>query len=227
MSTRTLDAKEPVGTYKLDAHAGVLFPDVPEDIAVNAIRAEVSRAAQLAAVRARHESVDLRKARGQAKRLIKLLKNVERDSAKWFPTCDVAAAAADLSVGFAGKDDASVIQPLVQIIESLNSLRDWSAELNKRASLTSPPPSRSDPLARYFVEAMAVAHLARRKKQPPSGRTGPFVDLLEAAWLDLGFPKPTDEEGFDHTLKVWLGTKVEERARALRGLTTKNSGRSR
>ena len=228
MSTRTLNAKEPVGTYKLDAHAGVLFPGVPEDMAVNAARAEVSRAGQMAAVRARHETIDLRKARGQAERMIKLLKNIERDSAKWFPTGDVASAAADLSIGFATKkDDVSIIQPLVQIIEDINLVRAWSAELNKHASIASPPPPRSDPLARNFVEAIAVAYRSRRKKQPPSGRTGPFVDLLEAAWLDLDFPKPTDEEGFDPALKVWLGMKVEERARALRGLTTKNNGQSR
>jgi hypothetical protein len=228
----TLEINQPVGTYKVDGHAGVLFPKAPKDyVAVETVRAEVNRAARIAVARARHEGDDLRKAREHAKRLMTLLDKIESNAADEFPEFqdgDIATAAADLAVGFVTPDPTfSIAQPLVHIIEDIASLRSWAVELRKRASIAPPPPSRSGPLARYFIDAMADAHRAWREVQPPSGRTGPFVDLLEAAWLDLGFPKPVDKEGDDLALKVWLGMRVEERAKALRGLTIKNSDQTR
>lgn len=229
-SAFTLEIKQPVGTYRVDDHAGVLFPKAPDDyVAVETVRAEVNRAAQIAKARARHELDDLRKARERAKSLMTLLDNIESNAADdWFPNDDVAAAAADLSVGFATPEPTfSIAQALVHIIEDIISLRSWAVELRERAIIASPPPSRSDPLARYFIDALAAAHIAWRELEPPSGRTGPFVDLLEAGWLDLGFPKPVDKEGDDSALKIWLGTKVEERARKLRDLTIKNGDQPR
>jgi len=219
-SAITLQLHKPVGAYKVDDHASVLFPNAPNDVAIEAVRGEVNRAAEIAVVRERHERADLRKAREHAKLLFELLDNVERDAAKkWFPTGDVAVAAADISEGFVKPDDVAVsmVQPLVQIIDGINSLRSWAAEL-RRFDIIRSPPSNSDPLARCFVEAMGTAYLARRKKQPPHGRTGPFVDLIAAGWLDLGFPPPPSKAD----LKDWLGRKTE----ALPVLTTKKSSQT-
>ena len=219
-----LQAEQPVGTYHVDAHAGVLFPHLSGiEIGVEATRAEVNRAAQIAKIRALHELDVLKTARDRAKRLKALDDKVASDADALFPGLfpdgDVAAAAADLSFGFTRPHDPtiSVVQPLVQMIVSLNAFRAWAAKL---PSIAPPPPSNSDPLARYFVEAIGMAYLARRRKQPPHGRTGPFVNLLASAWLDVGFPVPRRRQ--DH-LWDWLGKKAE----ALPVLTTKQSFQKR
>jgi hypothetical protein len=206
---------------EIDPRTGEKFRKViNENVAVEAIRAEVNRAAQIAEVRARTESSDLREARAHAEQLLKLLEIVERDAAKCFPAGDAGAAAADLSLGFVKTADAiSVVQPLVEIIGNIDSLRTWGTELQKRASIAPSPASHSDPLARYFIQAMRVAYLARRKKQPPRGRSGPFIRLLAAAWLDLGFPRPPASKD---DLEGWLGQKVQD-LEELPVLTTKQS----
>jgi hypothetical protein len=158
--------------------------------------------------------------------LVKLLKTIERDAAKCFPAGDAAAAAADLSLGFVKTDDAttSIVQPLVHIIGEIDSLRTWGAELQKRAHIAQSPASHSDPLARHFIAAMGVAYLARIKKKPPRGRSGPFIRLLAAAWRDLGLPTPSP----DTDLEDWLGKKVDKKAeKKLPLLTTKKSYRKR
>jgi hypothetical protein len=218
-----LRLREPVGTYQIDSHADVLFPNAPDDVAAEAVRAEVNRAAGVAIVRTRRERSDLREARKNAKDLIKLLKNIERDAAKlkWLPAGDVSAVAAELSEGFAATDATSlVVEPLVNILENIDGLRSWTTGLQARVRIAPAQPSHSDPLARQFIEAMATAHRAWRGTEPPSGRTGRFVNLLEAAWADIGFPDPPPTI----ELKEWLGAKVEDRAKALRVLTTKSSG---
>jgi hypothetical protein len=215
-----LQAQVPVGTYQVDAHAGVLFPNLSgTELAVEATRAEVNRAVQLAKIRACQELDVLKKARGRAKRLQALGDKIASDADGLFPDGDVAVAAADLSAGFAKPHDpaVSVVQPLVHMIESLNVFRAWAAVL---PGVAPPPPSNSDPLARYFVEAIGIAYLARRRKQPPHGRTGPFVNLLAAAWLDVGFPVSRRRQD---DLWDWLGKKAE----TLPVLTTKQSSQNR
>ena len=222
--TAVLQADQPVGTYQVDAHAGVLFPHLRDtETGVQATRAEVNRAAQIAKFRAHHELDVLKAVRGRAKRLKALEDKIASDADALFPDLfpdgDVAVAAADLSVGFTRSHDpaVSIVQSLVQMIESLNGFRSWAATL---PSIALPPPPNSDPLARYFVEAIGIAYLVRRRKQPPHGRTGPFVNLLAAAWLDVGFPVPRRRR--DH-LWDWLGKKAE----ALPVLTTKQSSQRR
>jgi hypothetical protein len=219
-----LQAMPPVGTYHVDDHAGVLFPKLSgTETAVVATRAEVNRAAQMATIRAHQERDILKKARGRAKRLKALEDKITSDAdglfPGLFPNGDIAVAAAELSVGFPKPHDpaVSVVQPLVHMIESLILFRSWAAEL---PGVAPPPPSNSDPLARNFVEAIGIAYLAHRKKQPPHGRTGPFVNLLAAAWLDVGFPVPRRRR---EDLSDWLGKKAE----ALPVLTMKKSYQTR
>lgn len=207
------------GSYGVDAHASVLFPKEKADraTAVEATRREVNRAAQVAVARTRHERHDLRVAREQAQRLGRLLTLIER-GARRLPPGDAAVVAADIAAGFAHPDASSVIGLLVPAIECINEMRALAIEL-RRFDIAPPPPSRSDPLARYFVEAMAAAYKAIRALQPPRSRKGPFVDLLAAAWLDLDFPWPSP----DTSLESWLGQKAE----ALPTLATKVSDQTR
>jgi hypothetical protein len=176
------------------------------------MRDEVNRAAQIAVARAHHERAARRKERENAKRLIGLFDHVEREVAEIFPAendegtkNDDATKAAEIAVGFG----AGAATALVQIIEGFGSLASWVAEL-RRIGIAEPPPSRSDPLARSFIDAMASAYRARCGEQPPATRSGPFVDLLAAAWSDLGLLVPAGSD-----LPEWLGTKVERRAATL------------
>jgi len=137
--------------------------------------------------------------------------------AERLPPADAAAVAADMAAGFEIPDASPVAGLLVQTIENIKETGLLAAEL-RRFDIVPPPPSRSDPLARYFVEAMAEAHIARLSRPPPRGRSGPFVNLLAAAWGDLDFPWPRR----DTPLEDWLGRKVE----ALPILRTKIPGQN-
>ena len=207
------------GSYKVDRHARLLFPKEKADFAtaVEATRREVNRAAQVAIARTRYERHELRAAREWAQRLGYLLTLVER-AAKRLPPGDAAVVAADMAAGFAHPDASSVIGLLVPTIECINAMCALAIVL-RRFDIAPPPPPRSDPLARYFVEAMAAAYKAMHALQPPRSRKGPFVDLLAAAWLDLDFPWPSP----DTSLEGWLGQKAE----ALPTLATKVSDQTR
>jgi hypothetical protein len=206
----------PVGTYKVDAHAELLVPNASHKVAVEVVRFEVNRAATVAQFRIDQERVDLRNARRMALSLIKLLAKLDqaRKDAKIIPDSSDGAVIADLATGFA-PSEADVVTPLMRVMEDLNSLRSWSAELRK-FDIAPPPPSSSEPLSRAFIEMMGRAYVARLDKQPPKSRAGPFVDMIAAAWLDIGFPLPEPRKivggGEDRTerLKGWLGPKVEE-----------------
>jgi hypothetical protein len=206
----------PVGTYNVDAHAELLVPNASHEVAVEVVRFEVNRAATVAQFRTDQERVGLRNARRMALSLIKLLAKLDqaRKDAKIIPDSSDGAVIADLATGFASSE-ADVVTPLVRVMEDLNSLRSWSAELRK-FDIAPPPPSSSEPLSRAFIEMMGRAYVARLDKQPPKSRVGPFVDMIAAAWLDIGFPLPEPRKivgsGEDRTerLKGWLGPKVEE-----------------
>ena len=164
------------------------------------------------------ERHDLRVAREQAQRLGRLLTLIERGARRLPPGDAAGGLTADIAAGFAHPDASSVIGLLVPAIECINEMRALAIEL-RRFDIAPPPPSRSDPLARYFVEALAAAYKAIRALQPPRSRKGPFVDLLAAAWLDLDFPWPSP----DTSLESWLGQKAE----ALPTLATKVSDQTR
>jgi hypothetical protein len=215
-NVKVLAINAPVGTYNVDAHAELLVPNASHEVAVEVVRFDVNRAATVAVFRAEQERVDLRNARHMALSLVKLLAKLDqaRKDAKIIPDSSDGAVIADLATGFASSE-ADVVTPLMRVMEDLNSLRSWSAELRK-FDIASPPPSSSEPLSRAFIEMMGRAYVARLDKQPPKSRVGPFVNLLAAAWLDLGFPTPEPRKivgaGADTTeqrLKDWLGPKVE------------------
>ena len=110
-----------------------------------------------------------------------------------------------MAAGFKNRDAKPKIRLLVPTLECINELRLLAAELN-RLGITPPPPSRSDPLARGFVAAMAVAYKAICGREPPRSRKGPLVRLIAAAWSDLRFRLPPDNT----SLQDWLGQKVED-----------------
>jgi hypothetical protein len=209
--TGRLDAK--FGTYKVDAYVSMMFPKAIDKAGTNRnqlsvlLRQEINRAAQVAVAREYQERIGRRTARKRAKRVLGWLDGVEREAAGLFPG-DAATNAAEIDQGFASNNRAS-IQALVQIMEGVKSLSEWAAEL-RRIGIADPPPPHSDPLARHFIDLMASAYIARLGREPGSGRKGPFVDLVTAAWIDLDFPQPEASDD----LQEWLGTKVERRRRA-------------
>jgi hypothetical protein len=208
-----LRLREPSGTYEVDAYAGVLFPkadlakatEADRVTAIEATRREINRAAQIAVISEHHERHELRRARDLVQHLDKLLKNLEQDAAGWFPEGDAAVIAADMTQGFINPDpSASVIAPLVEIIEGVNALRGC-ADMLRRFQIEPSPPSRSDPLARAFLKALGKAFESWTGMQPPRSRGSAFAKLAAAAWLDLDFPSPHPGE----TLEAWLGAKIE------------------
>jgi len=168
-------------------------------MAAEATRREINRAAQIAVFHEHHERHELRKARDLARRLDKLLKTLDQETAGLFPEGDSAVIAADIAQGFL--KPTSVVAPLVEIIDSLRA----SADMLRRFQIKPSPPSRSDPLARAFLEALGKAYKYWIKTQPPRSRQSAFVKLAAAAWLDLDFPLPRPDTSLEH----WLGTKVE------------------
>ena len=204
LELRKRDDKYEDGFYEVDAHAELLFPSADRVMAVRAVRSEVNRAAKIALVREHRERSERRESRNRAQRLAKFLDKFDRETA-WLTADDVAVVASEIAEGFTLTDTTgSVATPLVQILEDIHSLRSWAAEL-RRFDIAPPPPSNSDPLARYFVEAMAAAYVALKGTQPPRSRKGAFSSLLEAAWIDLKFPEPSSET----SIESWLGQKVE------------------
>jgi hypothetical protein len=205
----------PVGTYNVDAHAELLVPNASHKVAVEVVRFEVYRAATVAQFRTEQERDDLRNARRMALRLIKFLAKLDQDRRDArIPHSSDGAVIADLATGFA-PSEADLVTPLMRVMDDLNSLLSWTAELRK-FEIAPPPPSSSEPLSRAFIEMMGRAYVARLDKQPPKSRAGPFVNLIAAAWLDLRFPLPKPRKivgaGEDRTerLKGWLGPKVEQ-----------------
>jgi hypothetical protein len=79
-------------------------------------------------------------------------------------------------------------------------LRD--RKLKKRPHI----PSRSDPLARVFIEMMAKFWRDRTSKA--RGDQAAFIRFLAAAWEDLHFPEPIDRKGKPKPLLDWFNERV-------------------
>jgi hypothetical protein len=199
-----LRLREPCGTYLVDAHTKVMFPKADPATAIEVTRREINRAARIAVVHEYHERHELRRARDLARHFDRLLNNLEQDTAGWLPEGDTAVIAADVAQGFATNPNTSVVAPLVEIVENINSLRA-SAYMLRQFQIEPSPPSRSDPLARAFLKALGKAVESLTERHPPRSRESAFVSLAAAAWLDLDFPPPR----FDTPLEDWLGAKVE------------------
>jgi hypothetical protein len=95
-------------------------------------------------------------------------------------------------------------QLLSQIISRIKSIQNLRRRLLAQFAVRPAGRLRADPLARYFIEAMADAYVKERGTRPPRGRSGPFVNLVAAAWRDRRFPIPAETP-----LEDWLGLKVE------------------
>lgn len=68
-------------------------------------------------------------------------------------------------------------------------------------------PSRSDPLARIFIEQMARFWKDRASSRVP-GDQAAFIRFLAAAWEDLNFPNPVDRAGKPKPLLDWFEERV-------------------
>lgn len=65
-------------------------------------------------------------------------------------------------------------------------------------------------LAWFFIHQMASQYRDMFDRPTPRGNTGPFVELVAAAWTDLGWPVPRDRTGHTHNVADWLGTQIEK-----------------
>jgi hypothetical protein len=69
-------------------------------------------------------------------------------------------------------------------------------------------PSRSDPLARVFIEEMSGFWQDCAGPNPPSRDQAAFIRFLAAAWEDLKFPEPVDRKGKPKPLLDWFAERV-------------------
>jgi hypothetical protein len=108
----------------------------------------------------------------------------------------------DVAIAFEPKDDAAHLPPSqawTQISDALKRTRrdhdhilQWYHAVRERLQLVEPAPGdASDLLINAFVVAMSDFHKRQIGRSAPKGRTGKFVRLLEAAWIDLDFPEPS------------------------------------
>jgi hypothetical protein len=192
-----------------EKHAALFFPGGDARESLKLLWREVQRYGAIADTRATIERTEIRRARRDMQHLHKTLDKIDRLT-RWLPNkADVAGLAADLSRGVAPAGSRSAIQSLVHTIEATRDLRQWGAAL-REFKIAKAPPSHSDPLAKHFINLMARMFRFYRKKDPPRGRTGPFVHFLVAAWTDLKFPVPKDNDGNPIDFVTWLGQKVEK-----------------
>ena len=200
-----LRIRERPGHYRVDRHVDLLFPKKKgvkpaETIPmVEAMRREINRAAQIAVARTQQELEDRPQARALARKLVKALDKVQ-------PLLD--ADLDDLAAGFvAVKQDRSAARAIEQI-------GSWTRYLGEEFRLIEPSPSRSDPLARNFIEALVQIYIRYRGEPAPCGRSGPFVDLVVDGWIDLCFVTEQEQKKIPD-LDRWIGHKIENRGKRL------------
>lgn len=196
-----------------EGHALLFFPKMdPGHGGLELLRKEVSRLGGVAEIRAKHEQEHVRSGRRKIQRLNMTVSKIDRLT-RWLPDKpDTMSLAVELARGLEADGSRSPIQSILHTIESVQDLREWGASL-RRFKIAQPSPSRSDPLARHFVDLMVDMYRRYRKKEPPRGRTGPFADFLAAAWIDLKFPVPKAEDGKAKDVITWLGQKAEKAPR--------------
>ena len=125
-----LDLNAPAGTYEVDSLAADYYGFSPSDtLSLYLFRWEVNKSARLALVRHKHEKHNIPDAIERANRLTELLHQVLSRS-NWLQKEDVAIFAAETSRGFQPKDgESSPNSHLVNIIEGLQALRNWTEDL--------------------------------------------------------------------------------------------------
>jgi hypothetical protein len=191
MSGDFLNLAATPGTYASDRLGAKLYEfKLADQFGIFQLRWEINKAAAIASIR------DERK--GEVARCLidatDLLDQLEAISAqtKWITKKDAAIWAADMRQGFDPK--ANPISALVRIHENLTDIQGLRIELISQAKIASPPPPRSKPRLKTYVEMMAQYYEVRTGSRPPRSRTGPFARLAAAAWQDVGFSIPEGKD---------------------------------
>lgn len=77
-----------------------------------------------------------------------------------------------------------------EMVNALKEANKYFESVQKHFELNSPlQTGRSEILARIFVERMRAFHERQNGCRPPMSKSGRFVDFMQAAWLDLRFPR--------------------------------------
>jgi hypothetical protein len=88
---------------------------------------------------------------------------------------------------------------------------EWMSRLLSNFPYTSTPNTNRNVLSWHFINEMASRYEKLTGTKPSVSKSGPFVRLLAAAWLDVDFPQPEDREGrAREDLEGWLGDLVEK-----------------
>jgi hypothetical protein len=72
-------------------------------------------------------------------------------------------------------------------------------------------PSRSDPMARVFIDEISGFWKDCTGANPPPGDQAALIRFLVAAWEDLKFPEPIDRKGKPKPLLDWFTERVPKR----------------
>lgn len=134
-------------------------------------------------------SYDLRsEAREMGNRALQNIAKVDQ-SGQWLRNLDEAAMF-KLYVGLAAREGHPAGLELDEIIDALKTIHRCHQALRQSYEVMPPLQSgRSEILASEFVGWCRRFHRDRIGRPAPKSRMGRFVDFMEAAWVDLDFPK--------------------------------------
>ncbi|SFJ01441.1 hypothetical protein [Bradyrhizobium sp. Gha] len=108
---------------------------------------------------------------------------IVRRDARDFAPAFIAPASGEWDDGWIAP--SSVWEQLLHHMRAARACR----EKIERFARSEPLPSNFKVLTSVFVAQMAQFYEHETGKPAPKGRTGPFVDFLDAAWTDLSFPQ--------------------------------------
>jgi hypothetical protein len=112
------------------------------------------------------------------------------DTTDWIvrrDACDFAPAFVAPASGEWGDGWVAPSSLWEQLLYHMKQVRACRQKI-ERFERSQPLSSNSKVLTSVFVAQMAQFYEHQTGKPPPKGRSGPFVDFLNAAWADLGFP---------------------------------------
>jgi hypothetical protein len=183
-----------IGSYEVDNYIGVVHPNSDRARFIKSFRLSINWAGRYAVFKEGVSRQILPRSREEARRIIKLLDTIDRQAAGWIDPADDEHTTRLSNVfvptfkrvpGFRSPE-----RLLSQVFSDIQSIRKLRRQLTSRFTISRA--ERGDQLARYFIEVMASTYKNGRGKRPPRGRSGPFVNLVAAAWRDLGFPIPVE-----------------------------------
>ena len=182
-----LDPGAAIGGYAIDAFASVLRVDVAS------LRHDVQTAADFA-VNALAIRRDDRKAAADGRRFLTTVLPSAEHTARRVSQLNPAQVARN-TVAKTGTATEQLIETAIR------QARDLSATL--RALLAERGPVRlpaggggdQDQLCARLIERLANVWTRYTNKPAPGGASGPFVEFVVAAWIDLEFPEFTGGDG--------------------------------